>query len=348
MRALTVIPGRSDSLAVEDMPAPDTALGDVLVDGVAVGVCGTDHELSQGDYGWAPEGSERLILGHESLGRVREAPDGSGFAAGDLIVGVVRMPDPKPCGACAHGEWDMCRNGEYTEHGIKSLHGFAAEQWRVRSEHAVKLDQALESVGMLMEPTTVVAKAWEQVDRIGGRAWFEPKSVLITGAGPIGLLAAMIGAQRGLDVHVLDRVKDGPKPQLVEDLGARYHSDPADKVIDEIQPDVIIEGTGATPVVNAVLANPKPYAITILTGISDPGETETVDLGTINRTAVLGNSAVAGSVNANLRHYEAAAEALAAADLGWLERLVTRRVPLEKFAEAFTPQDDDVKVVLTL
>lgn len=330
------------------MPAPDTALGDVLVDGVAVGVCGTDHELSQGDYGWAPEGSERLILGHESLGRVREAPDGSGFAAGDLIVGVVRMPDPKPCGACAHGEWDMCRNGEYTEHGIKSLHGFAAEQWRVRSEHAVKLDQALESVGMLMEPTTVVAKAWEQVDRIGGRAWFEPKSVLITGAGPIGLLAAMIGAQRGLDVHVLDRVKDGPKPQLVEDLGARYHSEPADKVIDEIQPDVIIEGTGATPVVNAVLANPKPYAITILTGISDPGETETVDLGTINRTAVLGNSAVAGSVNANLRHYEAAAEALAAADLGWLERLVTRRVPLEKFAEAFTPQDDDVKVVLTL
>ncbi|GGB34456.1 threonine dehydrogenase [Flexivirga endophytica] len=348
MRALTVIPGRSDSLAVEDMPAPDTALGDVLVDGVAVGVCGTDHELSQGDYGWAPEGSERLILGHESLGRVREAPDGSGFAAGDLIVGVVRMPDPKPCGACAHGEWDMCRNGEYTEHGIKSLHGFAAEQWRVRSEHAVKLDQALESVGMLMEPTTVVAKAWEQVDRIGGRAWFEPKSVLITGAGPIGLLAAMIGAQRGLDVHVLDRVNDGPKPQLVEDLGARYHSEPADKVIDEIQPDVIIEGTGATPVVNAVLANPKPYAITILTGISDPGETETVDLGTINRTAVLGNSAVAGSVNANLRHYEAAAEALAAADLGWLERLVTRRVPLEKFAEAFTPQDDDVKVVLTL
>lgn len=330
------------------MPAPDTALGDVLVDGVAVGVCGTDHELSQGDYGWAPEGSERLILGHESLGRVREAPDGSGFAAGDLIVGVVRMPDPKPCGACAHGEWDMCRNGEYTEHGIKSLHGFAAEQWRVRSEHAVKLDQALESVGMLMEPTTVVAKAWEQVDRIGGRAWFEPKSVLITGAGPIGLLAAMIGAQRGLDVHVLDRVNDGPKPQLVEDLGARYHSEPADKVIDEIQPDVIIEGTGATPVVNAVLANPKPYAITILTGISDPGETETVDLGTINRTAVLGNSAVAGSVNANLRHYEAAAEALAAADLGWLERLVTRRVPLEKFAEAFTPQDDDVKVVLTL
>lgn len=330
------------------MPEPDKTLGDVLVDGLAVGVCGTDHELADGDYGWAPEGSERLILGHESLGRVREAPAGSGFAAGDLIVGVVRMPDPEPCGACAHGEWDMCRNGEYTEHGIKSLHGFAAEQWRVHAEHAVKLDPALESVGMLMEPTTIVAKAWEQIDRIGGRAWFEPRSVLITGAGPIGLLAALLGAARGLDVHVLDRTKDGPKPQLVKDLGGTYHTDPVDTVIAAIEPDVIIEGTGATPVIKAALANPKPYAITILTGISDPGEEETVDLGTINRTAVLGNAAVAGSVNANLRHYEAAAQALAAADLTWLERLITRRVPLEKYADAFALQDDDVKVVLTL
>lgn len=330
------------------MPDPDEALGDVLVDGLAVGVCGTDHELSQGDYGWAPEGSERLILGHESLGRVREAPEGSGFAAGDLIVGVVRMPDPEPCGACAHGEWDMCRNGEYTEHGIKSLHGFAAERWRVKGAHAVKLDPALEEVGMLMEPTTVVAKAWEQVDRIGARAWFEPKSVLITGAGPIGLLAAMIGAARGLDVHVLDRVEDGPKPQLVKDLGGTYHSDPVEQVIDEVEPDIIIEGTGATPVVKATLANPKPYAITVLTGISDEGKQETVDLGTVNRTAVLGNAAIVGSVNANMRHYEAAAKALAAADPKWLARLITRRVPLEKFADAFAPQPDDVKVVLTI
>lgn len=348
MRALTIIPGQSGSLAVEDMPEPDEALGDVLVDGLAIGVCGTDHELAEGDYGWAPEGSERLIIGHESLGRVREAPEGGRFAAGDLIVGVVRMPDPVPCGACAHGEWDMCRNGEYTEHGIKSLHGFAAERWRVRAEHAVKLDPALESVGMLMEPTTVVAKAWEEVDRIGARAWFEPTSVLITGAGPIGLLAAMIGAARGLQVHVLDRVEDGPKPQLVKDLGGSYHTDPVEQVIDKIEPDIIIEGTGATPVIKAALANPKPYAITVLTGISDEGKEETVDLGTINRTAVLGNAAIVGSVNANLRHYEAAAEALAAADHAWLERLVTRRVPLEKFADAFAPQPHDVKIVLTI
>jgi len=348
MRALTVIPGQSGSLAVEDMPEPDEALGDVLVDGLAVGVCGTDHELAQGDYGWAPDGADRLIIGHESLGRVREAPAGSGFTAGDLIVGVVRMPDPVPCGACAHGEWDMCRNGHYTEHGIKQLHGFAAERWRVQSAHAVQLDPALETVGMLMEPTTIVSKAWEQVDRIGGRGWFEPRSVLITGAGPIGLLAAMVGTQRGLDVHVLDRVTEGLKPQLVGDLGATYHSEGVEQVIKSVEPDIVIEGTGATPVLGAVLANPKPYAIAVLTGISDPGEQQTLDLGTINRSTVLGNSAVVGSVNANLRHYRAAAQALASADLDWLERLVTRRVPLEQFADAFAAQQDDVKVVLTI
>lgn len=348
MRALTVIPGHADSLAVQDMPEPDEAFGDVLVDAVAVGVCGTDHELSHGDYGWAPPGSQRLIIGHESLGRVRAAPAGSAFVAGDLIVGVVRMPDPVPCGACAHGEWDMCRNGRYTEHGIKQLHGFAAEQWRVRSAHAVKLDPRLESVGMLMEPTTIVAKAWEQVDRIGGRAWADPTSVLITGAGPIGLLAALIGTQRGLDVHVLDRMSGGPKAELVQDLGATYHSGAADELITKLAPDVILEGTGATAVIGAAIANAKPYAITVLTGISNPGAEEKLDLGSINRAAVLGNAVVVGSVNANLRHYRAGAQALAAADLAWLDRLITRRVPLERYAEAFAPRPDDVKVALTI
>ena len=72
------------------------------------------------------------MLGHESFGRVRQAPGGSGFAAGDLVVGVVRRPDPVPCGACAHGEFDMCRNGRYVERGIKEVDGYASEQWTSR------------------------------------------------------------------------------------------------------------------------------------------------------------------------------------------------------------------------
>lgn len=83
MRALTVTPLQKDSLAVTDEPDPRPGEGELLVDGLAVGVCGTDREIAAGEYGWAPAGRDRLIIGHESLGRVRKAATGSGFAAGD-------------------------------------------------------------------------------------------------------------------------------------------------------------------------------------------------------------------------------------------------------------------------
>ena len=61
---------------------------------------------------------------------------------------------------------------------------------------------------------------------------------------------------------------------------------------------------------------------------------------------VLENEVIFGSVNANRRHYEAAVRALAAAERSWLERLVTRRVPLTRWREAFESRPDDVKTVL--
>lgn len=348
MRALTVVPLQDGSLDVTDVPEPGPDTGDLLVDGVALGVCGTDREIARGEYGWAPEGHDRLVLGHESLGRVQEAPEGSGFSAGDLVVGVVRRPDPVPCGACARGQFDMCRNGKYTERGIKERDGYGSERWRVEHDYAVRLDPRLADVGMLLEPTTVVAKAWDQVERIGERSWFDPRTVLVTGAGPIGLLAALLGVQRGLEVHVLDRVTGGPKPQLVADLGATYHSDPAADVAGKLHPDVTIEATGAVPVVVAVMANTGAYGIVCLTGVSSRGRRITIDAGALNREIVLDNDVVVGSVNANLDHYAAAADALAAADLDWLRRLITRRVPLERAAEAFRPQEGDIKVVIDL
>ncbi|WP_394428227.1 glucose 1-dehydrogenase [Streptomyces sp. SGAir0957] len=348
MRAVTVRPNDPDSLEVRDVPEPEPADGELLVDGLAVGVCGTDKEIVAGDYGGAPPGSERLVIGHESLGRVRRAPRGSGFSAGDLVVGVVRRPDPEPCPACAHGEFDMCRNGDYTERGIKERHGYASQVWTVEHDYAVKLDPGLDRVGVLMEPTTVVAKAWEQVERVGARAWFDPRRVLVTGAGPIGLLAALLGAERGLDVHVLDQVDSGPKPALVGDLGAKYHSDGIERAVESVRPDIIIEATGASHIVFEAIAGTAAFGVVCLTGVSPKGRRISVDAGALNRELVLENDAVVGSVNANLRHYRQAADALARADRGWLERMITRRVPLERAAEAFTAQDDDIKVVITL
>jgi threonine dehydrogenase-like Zn-dependent dehydrogenase len=345
VQALTVVPGTADSAELTDVPDPPGSDGPVLVEGLAVGICGTDREIVAGEYGEAPPGADRLVLGHESLGRVVEAPDGSGLSAGDLVVGIVRRPDPVPCANCAVGEWDMCRNGRYTERGIKGRHGYASERYRLEPEFAVRLDPGLDRVGVLMEPTTVVAKAWEHIERIGRRAAWEPRRVLVTGGGPIGLLAALLGVQRGLDVRVLDRVDSGPKPKLVADLGASYHTDLSEVDTDA---DIVVECTGAAPLVLDVMARNAHNAVVCLTGVSSRGRSLSLDVGGLNRDLVLENDVVFGSVNANRRHYEQAAEALARADRGWLERLITRRVPLADFADALDRRDEDVKVVLDI
>jgi len=317
----------------------------VLVETLSVGVCGTDHEIVRGDYGEAPPGEGLLVLGHESLGRVAEAPDGCGLARDDLVVGIVRRPDPVPCPNCAVGEWDMCRNGRYTERGIKGRHGYASDRYRIHPEFAVRLAPELDRVGVLLEPATVVAKAWEHLERIGYRAAWSPKRVLVTGAGPIGLLAALLGVQRGLDVGVLDRVTDGPKPQLVADLGARYHTD-VHEVDDDA--DIVVECTGAARLVVDVMERNAHNAVVCLTGVSALGRSLSVDVGGLNRGIVLQNDVVFGSVNANRRHYQKAARALADADRSWLERLISRRVPIDDHEQALEHRDDDVKVVLEL
>jgi glucose 1-dehydrogenase len=344
MRAVTVVPLESDSVDLTELPEPDASDGPILVKTRAIGVCGTDLEIIAGDYGWAPPGEERLAIGHESLGEVIEAAGDSGFAPGDLVVAIVRRPDPVPCPNCEVGEWDMCRNGLYTEWGIKEHHGYARERYRITPDFLVKVDPSIGELGVLLEPTTVVAKAWDHIERIGSRATWGPSTVLVTGAGPIGLLAALMAAQRGLDVHVLDQVTEGLKPELVTALGATYHHGPVSEI--GVEPDVVIECTGVAPLIFDVMDHAGANGIVCLTGVSSAGRALSVDVGMLNRRLVLENDVVFGSVNANRRHYEAGAAALAQADPAWLGRLITRTVPLDRWREAYQRQPTDVKVVL--
>ena len=346
MRALTVRPQIANSAALRDVPDAKCRDGELLLQTLAVGICGTDIEIIRGDYGWAPLGDDYLILGHEALGQVLEAPSGSDLEAGDLVVPMVRHPDPVPCPNCAVGEWDMCRNGKYTEHGIKELHGFAREQFCLPPQRVVKIDPQLGHLGVLLEPASVLAKAWEHIDRIGRRAHWEPRTLLVTGAGPIGLLAALMGRQRGLEVDVVDSLTTGPKPQLVRDLGARYHTGGV-KSVDRI-PHVALECTGVPQLVFDMMQVTTPGGIVCLTGVSTGGREIAIDLGSLNRSMVLENDVVFGSVNANCRHYEAAAEALAHADRAWLARLITRRLPLGQWEQALSRQADDVKVIIEI
>jgi threonine dehydrogenase-like Zn-dependent dehydrogenase len=283
------------------------------------------------------------VLGHESLGRVLDPGPTGGFRAGDLVVGIVRRPDPAPCPNCAVGEWDMCRNGQYTERGIKEIHGFMSERWRVEPEYLIKIDSSLGILGVLLEPMTVIAKALEQVVFIGQRSFWEAETVLVTGAGPIGLLAACGARLHGKKVHVLDRVETGLKPDLVRALGATYHSG---SVLDVgFEPDVIIECTGVGSVIADAIQTIGSGGTVCLTGVGQGGRSGYA-VADVSAKLVLRNNVIVGSVNANKRHWYKAAQALGRADRTWLSRLITRREKPEDFRQALDRKPDDIKVVI--
>jgi threonine dehydrogenase-like Zn-dependent dehydrogenase len=337
MRAMTVIPGKPDSAELTDLPEPEAGDGELLVEPLYLGVCGTDREILDGAHGEPPPGHERLVLGHELLARVKDT--------GQLVAGIVRRPDPVPCTCCARGEWDMCRNGQYTERGIKGLDGYGAELVTIEEDFAIPVPDALGMLGVLTEPSSILAKAWEQIERIALRACSVHERVLVTGAGPIGLLAALMGIQRGLAVHVLDRATEGIKPEVVGALGAEYHTGDVMEVAEQVNPDVVIECTGVAELVAGAMQHTSPGAIVCLTGVA-ASRNLTVDVGALNNELVLENDVVFGSVNANRRHFEQGVEALRAADRDWLKRLITRTVPLERWPDALEKGDDDIKVVV--
>ncbi|MGH2885803.1 MAG: theronine dehydrogenase, partial [Solirubrobacteraceae bacterium] len=191
-----------------------------------------------------------------------------------------------------------------------------------------------------------VAKAWEHIAAIGRRAFWEPEDVLIIGAGPIGLLAALIAVQYGPygRVHVVDQVTSGPKPSLVEALGATYHTDLESALA--LGQDIIVECTGVAPLIRAAAEAAAPGAIICLTGVGPDVVPDASSATTVASDAVLKNLVLFGSVNANRRHYYRAAQALARADRAWLEQLLTRRVRPEKFEDALEREADDIKVVI--
>src|SRR5919108_5277843 len=161
MKAIAVFPGKSNSAHLAELPKPSVNdIPDergVLVKVLRIGIDGTDTEINQGLYGAAPEGSDFLVIGHESLGRVEDFRTGvKGFSKGDLVVATVRRPGD--CINCRAGESDMCLDGVYTERGIKGAHGYMAEFYADFGDFLVKIPEEHETIAVLLEPLTVVEK----------------------------------------------------------------------------------------------------------------------------------------------------------------------------------------------
>ncbi|HXV32514.1 MAG TPA: glucose 1-dehydrogenase [Gaiellaceae bacterium] len=340
MQALLVEPGRPHSARVEEAPTPSAGRGEVLLRPLEVGVCGTDREIAEGLFGIPPEGSDRLVLGHEVLARVEE--DGGGFARGDLVAATVRRSCER-CAACAEGSPDACETGLYVERGITRLDGFAAELVAEAADQLIPVPPSLGRLGVLAEPASICERALRHVRAIGGRQPWTPRRALVLGAGAIGMLATYLLRLEGLEVWTAARrPADSLKGELVAASGARYVSvaetAPAELAEETGGFDVVLEAAGDAQVMLDAIGHLRRNGVACLLGIDGRAQHVSIDGRVLAQDAVVENRVLFGSVNAHRVDWQAAVADLDRARERWpeaLEAFVGLRVPLDRFEDAF-------------
>ena len=356
MRAVAVTPGVADSLRLLEMPDPEAGPQDALVRVERVGICGTDMAIVRGIHCQAPPGSDFLVIGHESLGRVIDTgTDVNGLSAGDYVVATVRRPCVhRNCRPCRSGHTDMCLTGDFTERGILGCHGFMAEFYAEDPRFLMPVPEELASVGALLEPLTVPEKGLRQVWKIQERLPWNPERAVVLGAGPIGLLAAMLLRLRGIDTWVFDlSPSTSSKARIVEQIGASFVNTeelPVSDMAATLGPaDLIVEATGYAQLVFDAYQQLGNNGVLCLLGVAGGSGSVPVDPRAFNNALVMGNRLVVGSVNANPMDFQAGVEDLSEFEERWpgvAASLLNRQVPLADFHAAFERTPDDIKVTV--
>ena len=332
-----------------------------------VGICGTDAELCTFQYGDPPEGEDYLIVGHESIGRVEEVGDDvERLRVGDLVVPSVRRPCPhESCAACRSGNQDFCITGDYTERGIKQAHGFLAEQVVEHERYLHIVPAELRDVGVLTEPLTIAEKGLRQYAAIQRRlpwltdadeeTFMHGRRAVVLGAGPVGLLGAMLLLERGFETIVYSRGEAStPNGKLAAAIGAQYISSERvsfEQLADRTrQIDLVYEATGAPGLAFDVMQHLDANAVCILTGVPGEGEPFDVEGNAIMKAIVLQNQIVAGTVNASRRDFGRAIRDLGRFQSAWpaeLRGIITHRAQMEEFCERATNKQG-IKSVIAL
>lgn len=356
MKAIVVKPGEKHSIHMRDMPDPPLKPDQVAVKMLRVGLCATDGEINEGLYGQAPPGDEFLILGHENLGVVQDVGKKvEGFKAGDLVVATVRRPCGE-CFNCRHGENDMCTSGKYEERGIMRRHGFMSEFYVESPQWLHKLPKAIEDIGVLLEPMSVVEKGIDHSFVLQKRLQWRPRTALVLGGGPVGLLAAAILRVRGLETFVAGRESPtDARAKIANEMGAKYISVEKKTLFDvqkEIPPvDLAIEATGASTVAFNAMQILGRNGVLCLLSVTSGSKTAEQPIDQINQLLVLGNEVVFGSVNANPKHFQMGVKDLTTIQKKWpgvLQKLITTRLPWDQFGGWFGKRGVGIKTTLEI
>lgn len=355
MKAIVVKPGVKNSIHMREMPDPRLQSDQVAVKMIRAGLCRTDAEISDGHFGQAPEGDEYLILGHENFGVVEQVGRKvKGFAAGDLVVATVRRPCK--CYTCRAGQNDMCYLDGYQERGIVGRHGFMAEYYVESPQWLNKIPKDIANIGVLLEPMSVVEKGIDQAFLLQRRLEWRPKTALVFGAGPIGLLAAAVLRVRGLDTHVVSlETETDSRATLARKLGAAYHSVANGTLADvkNVMPpvDIAIEASGGARVAFDAMRILACNGVLCLLSITGGSKMAEEPIEQINQQLVLGNRVVFGSVNANTRHFAMGVKDFRAIEKKWpgvLARLITTRLPWDRYGDWFGQRRGGIKTTLEI
>lgn len=367
MKAMAVWPDRRETGVVEhpepQLASPSAARVRVL----EVGVCGTDADICAFHFGTAPPGSDYLVVGHEALGVVEEVGPGvSRLRPGDLVVPSVRRPCPRPdCPACRGGHQDFCCTGEYTERGIARAHGFLAERIVEEEAYLYRVPPELREVGVLTEPLTIAEKGVRQYLAVQRRLpWLREaddaeilagRRAVVLGAGPVGILGAMLLRGRGCRVWVYSREpRSAPRAALVESLGAAYLSSadvPVAALAEEAGPvDLVYEAAGSSTLSLEAVQQLGPNAVFVLTGAhGEKGRSEIAADVVVNRL-VVGNRVLLGTVNSSAADFEAAVRDLGAFAAAWpdaVRGVVTGRHSLPDFCRC-AGEKSGIKEIIVL
>ncbi|WP_246183170.1 glucose 1-dehydrogenase [Paenibacillus methanolicus] len=335
---------RSKTIRVGEHPKPAIAQpSEVLVKVLAVGLDGTDREIMTGPYGEAPQGEDELIIGHEAMGIVVESGQEAGLAPGDLVSVVVRRPCHDPaCVNCRNGRSDFCQSSQYTERGIKGAHGFLTEYIKDEDRFFIKLPEACLPFGMMAEPQSIVEKVWDEVQHIQQRLVWEPRSALVLGSGPLGLLAALTSRCLDLNVHVWSMsAPDSPEARLIERIGGIYQQANASGGPASLTAyaesigahfDLVWECTGYSPLGFEAMDVLAPNGVLAMLGLSAGGRKSEIPVDKLNMEMVLENKCVIGSVNASRKHFETGVYRLQQMEARWpgvVTSMITKRFAMD-------------------
>jgi threonine dehydrogenase-like Zn-dependent dehydrogenase len=369
MKAIAVFPKTREVKLIDHEEPEITTPTQVKLRTLEVGVCGTDKKITSFQFGTPPAGYEYLVIGHEMLGEVVEVgSEVHNLKPGDLAVTMVRHPCPHDnCRACRMRRQDFCFTGDFTEHGIKESHGFMTEFVVDEERYMNVVPHALRDVGVLTEPLTVAEKGMAQVWHIQQRLpWIDPNApvhmrgkglkAVVLGAGPVGLLGAMLLITAGFETYVYSRSRTpNPKADLVEAIGGTYISNETTTVEQLARQvgtiDLIYEASGASQVAFNIMRVLGTNAIFVSAGVPDHNPPTKVDTDLLILDHVLKNQVVLGTVNADRAAFEAAIRDLAGFKQRWpqaLRSLITERYPIEQAPQLLLGNAGGAKNIVAL